>query len=479
MASRTSTPQSQSRSRSSSGSSSTSDTTMIDAPPHSPVRLRHASQSNPPTNGASRNPDPAFSLLLSLPRELRDRIYTFTLTAPGPFFYPPNPKHHPRHPVFNVGINLLRANRQVYEEAIPILFTGNKFMFVHPSDCNIFRVVTSSFSERITKVYFRISKRDMRLWTSYLGSKSPDRSLRADLPNLKSLWIFLRCGNLGGPPGMNALHQHHQALQQHLQHQMQNIQNLQNLTPVVLNAGPPPAPQILAMNAPGNQILPPPPVPFVQFAQGGFNPAAQQGHGHGHGLGLAHAHHHVPQHAAQTNAGVPVAPPAAPAANNNTNIPPPPPVNHPNPVSQAANQAAQQQPPRVTPFAMLLSIERDLGLESLCLSLREALRERGEPSATGSATASGSGSASANASASASASASTSANDTLPPMPAVKIVCIFRASKPQIERLVSMNRWELSVDEQGDVRSRFKKMHGVDVCLELTAMDGWGGESVD
>ncbi|OAL56312.1 hypothetical protein IQ07DRAFT_497009 [Pyrenochaeta sp. DS3sAY3a] len=374
---------------------------MIDAPPHSPVRLRHASQSNPSTNGASRNPDPSFSLLLSLPRELRDRIYTFTLTTPGPFFYPPNPKHHPKHTVFNVGINLLRANRQVYEEAIPILFTSNKFMFVHPSDCNIFRVVTSSFSERITKVYFRINKRDMRLWTSYLGSKSPDRSLRADLPNLKSLWIFLRCGNLGAPPGMNALHQHHQALQQHLQHQMQNIQNLQNLTPVVLNAGPPPAPQILAMNAPGNQVPPPPPVPFVQFAQGGFNPGVQQGHGHGH----AHAHHHAPQHAAQTNAGVP--------------------------------------PPRVTPFAMLLSIERDLGLESLCLSLREA------------------------------------ANDTLPPMPAVKIVCIFRASKPQMERLVSMNRWELSVDEQGDVRSRFKKMHGVDVCLELTAMDGWGGESVD
>ncbi|KAJ4307363.1 hypothetical protein N0V94_009751, partial [Neodidymelliopsis sp. IMI 364377] len=99
----------------------------------------------------------------------------------------------------NLAVALLQASRHVYHEAAPVLYTANKFLFTHPSDCNLFRVVASPYAEHMASVYFRIREKDLRLWTSYLGSKSPDRSLHADLPNLKHLCIFMRCGSLGAP----------------------------------------------------------------------------------------------------------------------------------------------------------------------------------------------------------------------------------------------------------------------------------------
>ena len=77
MASRTSTP----RTRSPSTSSDSSDTTMLDAPTHvalTPARPRQPSMTLPPTAQAPPA-DPSFSLLLSLPRELRDLV---TLRTP-------------------------------------------------------------------------------------------------------------------------------------------------------------------------------------------------------------------------------------------------------------------------------------------------------------------------------------------------------------------------------------------------------------
>jgi hypothetical protein len=166
---------------------------MLDAPPQTPsrpVRLRHLSTSNLSTASQTVSSDPSFSLILSLPRELRERIYNFALVSPYPFWWPGQapPTRHV------IGVNLLRANKQIYQESVPILYSANKFLFTHPSDCNIFRVVASPASYNITCVYFRIREKDLRLWTSYLGSKAAERSLKFDLPKLKSLWIFMRCG---------------------------------------------------------------------------------------------------------------------------------------------------------------------------------------------------------------------------------------------------------------------------------------------
>ncbi|KAJ4410037.1 hypothetical protein N0V91_002046, partial [Didymella pomorum] len=252
MASRTSTP----RTRSPSTSSDSSDTTMLDAPTHvplTPTRLRQPSLTMSAPSTQAPTSDPSFSLLLSLPRELRDRVYTFALTSPYPFWWPGQaPMKH------NVGVGLLQTNKQVYDEAAPVLYTGNKFLFTHPSDCTVFRVVASRHAEGIHSVYFRIREKDLPLWTKYLGSKREDRCLKHDLPNLKSLWIFLRCGSAGSPrffgqlggPGLAApqalgalppaMAVHVQAVQNALGQQVAALQQqVQHLTHAAGVTGPP------------------------------------------------------------------------------------------------------------------------------------------------------------------------------------------------------------------------------------------------
>lgn len=435
---------------------------MIDAPPQSPsrpVRLRNPSTSVQPIAEQARRPDPTFSILLSLPRELRDRIYTLCLTSPFPFWWPnPTPVRH------ELMVNLLRTNRKVYEESAPILYGGNKFLFTHPSDCNIFRVVTSPFAMNIQSVYFRIREKDLRLWTRYIGSKNVDRSLRADLPMLKHFWIFLRCGSMGTPamlghlgaaqgpqagmggglgnlpPGIqiqvqavqNALGQQVQALQQQVQSLAQGMGNTQGGTI-------PQTPQIVGMN-PGNQIPPPPPpppaMPFAQFAQGGMGPA-----GHGHGQHHQHSAAPLPhQHDTQNN-------PPNPNMQQN-NLPPPPAL-----LPQAAIPSAGQPLPQAhhhhahTLYTTFLRFEREIGLESLCLSLQDTLRER-------------------NSASNSSKSPTPSPFSNHPPD--VKIVCIMRIPRREVERLIRLYPEELSVDRAGDARTKFRKLHGVEVCLEIS-----------
>ena len=155
----------------------------------------------PPT--PSFAPSSSFSLLLSLPRELRDRIYYYALVSAVPFWWP-----HPAPLKHNVSPSLLAVSRQVYEEAAPILYAANKFLFTHPSDCTMFRVVASpQHSALLSAVYLRIREKDLRLWTAYLGSRKADRSFKHDLPRLQTLWIFLKCGNVGTPAMMGHLGQ--------------------------------------------------------------------------------------------------------------------------------------------------------------------------------------------------------------------------------------------------------------------------------
>ncbi|KAF1922713.1 uncharacterized protein M421DRAFT_104907 [Didymella exigua CBS 183.55] len=359
MASRTWT-----RTRSPSTSSDSSDTTMLDAPTHvplTPTRPRQPSVTQRAPPAQTPAPDPSFSLLLSLPRELRDRVYGLALASPHPFWWPGQaPARH------GVGVALLQTSRQVHDEAAPLLYTANKFLFTHPSDCTVFRVVASRHAARIASVYFRIRERDLPLWTKYLGSRKDERCLKHDLPRLKTLSIFLRCGTAVTP-----------RLVAHL-------------------AGPAfNAPHALAALPPAMAVHPPP-----------------------------HGTHNL--------------------------------------------------------LATFLRHERELGIESLCLSLRDTLHEpdtrAGDtthyappaPAAVGGHRERRAQDRERRVDRSTDTATTSKASDA----PQVKIVCIMRVPTAEVARLVRLYPAELSVDRGGDARTRSRRLHGVDVCVEISGVPG-------
>lgn len=275
-------------------------------------------------------------------------------------------------------------------------------------------------------------------------------------------------GGLGNlPPGL-------QMQVQALQQQVQGLTQVMGHT----GGGAPQAPQLVGVDANGTQIPPPPPPPpppFNPLAQGGLTPA-QPNHGHGPGHPVPHAH------GTQNNPANPI-PLAQQHANN---IPPPPPLHHhhvapgqplpvvlgqPNPHhhhQHAHHQHHLYQHPLYTTF---LRFEREIGLESLCLSLHETLRERAEPTAD----------TTLSTPSSPSPSVSPLASPTPAPSgaPEVKIVCIMRIPRRELERLVRLYPGELCVDERAgfDARTKFRRLHGVEVSLELSgyAPAGSGG----
>ncbi|KAJ4320443.1 hypothetical protein N0V94_003414, partial [Neodidymelliopsis sp. IMI 364377] len=60
-------------------------------------------------------------------------------------------------------------------------------------------------------------------------------------------------------------------------------------------------------------------------------------------------------------------------------------------------------------------------------------------------------------------------------VPDVKIVCIMRVPKPDVSRLVRMYPEELTVDRNGDARTRFRRLHGADICVEISGFEGVQG----
>lgn len=352
--------------------------------------------------------DPTFSLLLSLPRELRDKIYSHALVSQFPFWWPS--QSTPRH---DVAVGLLAASRQVYEEAAPVLYSMNKFLFTNPSDCTMFRVVASPFSDNITSVYFRIREKDVKLWASYLGSKDPARSMKHDLPKLKSMWIFLRCGMMGTPGMINGMvagglpallaaqaQAIHQALGTQLQQQMHvNMHALQQAlhqAHVGIHA------QVTGIAPANGQV----PIPFVQFAQ--QNGAVPHPHG------------------VQNNPPNP-SPLVALAGQQQPHLPPNQPQHHGHQHLHHNGHGHHQH----GFFATLMRWEREMGLENLCLSLQE----------------------------------------TRPIDADVKIVCIVKLPRVEVQRLVRVYADELSLDKNGDARTRFRRVHGVDVSLEVSGYD--------
>ncbi|KAF2086374.1 hypothetical protein K490DRAFT_66927 [Saccharata proteae CBS 121410] len=124
--------------------------------------------------------------LLALPRELRDKIWSYVLTSPNTIWWPSTIPP-------NTSPSLLLTNRFIHNEAAPLLYSSNRFMFTHPSDANMFTKIHSvEHAKNINYIYLRVRDRDLRLWTTYLGSTSSHRSLLHDFPNLKGMWIFFR-----------------------------------------------------------------------------------------------------------------------------------------------------------------------------------------------------------------------------------------------------------------------------------------------
>lgn len=128
--------------------------------------------------------------LFNLPRELREKIYTQALCSPHNIPWPSATLRTHLSP------QLLRTCRMIHAEATPVLYSQNRFQFTHPSDANMFLYNHNPeiIRANVKKLHLIIKDhRDVRsLWTSWLSSTMPDRSLASDYPNLTILDIRLR-----------------------------------------------------------------------------------------------------------------------------------------------------------------------------------------------------------------------------------------------------------------------------------------------
>lgn len=129
----------------------------------------------------------ARSRLFSLPREIRDRIYLFSLTARAGecVEWPSGPEARSLH----MAPQLLRTCKLIYAEATNVLYTSNRLSFAHPSDANMFVRAISSPIGTVTFLNLHVKSTDTRLWMPYLTSTDTARSLKSDFPSLKELVI--------------------------------------------------------------------------------------------------------------------------------------------------------------------------------------------------------------------------------------------------------------------------------------------------
>ncbi|KAE9982775.1 hypothetical protein EG328_010639 [Venturia inaequalis] len=128
--------------------------------------------------------------LFTLPRELRERIYTYALSTSHTIPWPSlNLRTH-------LSPQLLRTCKMIYAEAAPVLYSQNRFQFTHPSDANMFLYSHNPhlIRQNVKKVCLVIKDhRDVRnLWTFWLSSTMATRSLATDYPNLTNLDVRLR-----------------------------------------------------------------------------------------------------------------------------------------------------------------------------------------------------------------------------------------------------------------------------------------------
>ncbi|KAF7197961.1 hypothetical protein HII31_00675 [Pseudocercospora fuligena] len=137
----------------------------------------------------------ANSLLYSLPREIRDRIFAFVLSPKDglPVEWP-RPTQFRLNSPYDLQPQLLRTCKIVHDEAAPLLYTMSSMTFHHPSDANVFVRAFASpiYGRQITNLSLHIKAQDSRTWMPYLTSTDEIRSLRADFPNLRELGVRFR-----------------------------------------------------------------------------------------------------------------------------------------------------------------------------------------------------------------------------------------------------------------------------------------------
>ncbi|KAK0943874.1 hypothetical protein LTR29_004639 [Friedmanniomyces endolithicus] len=136
----------------------------------------------------------AHSHLFALPRELRDKIYAFCLTAQDDLSVE-WPRLAGTNVAYSLEPQLLRACRIIYDEAGPLLYSLNTLTFHHPSDANMFvrAFASASLSRRhIANLALHLKSADTRLWMPYLTSTDAHRSLKADFPYLRELGVRYR-----------------------------------------------------------------------------------------------------------------------------------------------------------------------------------------------------------------------------------------------------------------------------------------------
>lgn len=111
----------------------------------------------------------------------------YVLTSSTPFLWPVEQFSRDLSPA------LLRACKQIHEEAGSLLYRNNAFTFSHPSDLTVFRhIMDKRFTVLMSQVTFYIKPRTFeRIWRSYIVHKRPQRSLYNDLPLLKTLTVVL------------------------------------------------------------------------------------------------------------------------------------------------------------------------------------------------------------------------------------------------------------------------------------------------
>jgi hypothetical protein len=138
----------------------------------------------------------ANSPLFKLPREIRLKIYNYCLTSKYSVLWPVD------RLALNLQPQLLRTCSTIFNEAAMILYS-NMLHFIHPSDANMFIWAHKpDLGRSVTKMLFQIRDRDVKaVWTGYLSSTKPERSLLSDYPNLRTLHIQFRSGFLLGMGG--------------------------------------------------------------------------------------------------------------------------------------------------------------------------------------------------------------------------------------------------------------------------------------
>jgi hypothetical protein len=126
--------------------------------------------------------------ILRLPREIRDEIYTHSLRAPKPVLELPwamSPVLDADNPFKPPTLGLLRTNKQVYHEAVEILYSRNIFVFREPQQ--LFALEEQIVSANWQRV------RQICIWMIFprhdVVIPDPKDVIRSDYDSFPSHWI--------------------------------------------------------------------------------------------------------------------------------------------------------------------------------------------------------------------------------------------------------------------------------------------------